>query len=165
MRVVRAPQGDISQFFGENLNSLYARLGINGHNGLDIVCPTRTPVLAAHDGYVEQVFNESTSTMTKGYGVHLRSDEGHMTVYWHMLPPNVKVGDRFNAGDALGYSDNSGDSTGPHLHFGLYPKNADFDNGFRGAIDPTPYLRLGLLQRLLLLYTQLQALKRSSNIP
>src|SRR5260370_31962867 len=60
------------------------------------------------------------------------------------------VGVAVKAGDLLGYADNTGLSTGDHLHFGLKPQaeaepagtwiNVAQTNGYLGAIDPTPYL-------------------------
>ncbi len=145
LRLGRYPQGDITQFFGENLNPLYAQLGLRGHNGIDIECDTGTPVLAAHDGTVTKVFNVSDTTDTRGFGVYLTHPEGWFTIYWHMLSPNLGVGDVVKAGDPLGYSDNTGQSTGPHLHFGLYDSPRDMNNGYEGAIDPLPYLKIWIL--------------------
>lgn len=62
-------------------------------------------------------------------------------------------GIQIKRGDLLGYADNTGLSTGDHLHFGLKPvlsaNEAPFtwttvnpNNGYLGAIDPTPYLDL-----------------------
>ena len=159
LRLSRSPQGDISQFFGENLNPLYKQLGLLYHNGIDIAIPNRTPVLASHDGTITEVSNEVNSTFSRGYGVYLTHSEGWFTVYWHMLPPNLKVGDVIKAGEPLGYSDNSGQSTGPHLHFGLYAFPRDFNNGVGGAIDPLPYLQLNLLTMIRDLLLKIFALK------
>lgn len=147
VKLGRTPQGSVTQFFGENLNPLYAQLGLKGHNGLDFACPNRTPVLSAHDGFVLQVFDETNTSVTKGYGVYISTEEGWFTVYWHMLSVAVKQGETVKAGQPLGYSDNTGQSTGPHLHFGLYPFPRE-NNGYGGAIDPLPYLQLDLLTKI-----------------
>ncbi len=60
-----------------------------------------------------------------------------------------KAGMQVKAGDIIGYADNTGLSTGNHLHFGLKPVamnefngsfyNAAQENGFNGAVNPVPY--------------------------
>ena len=65
----------------------------------------------------------------------------------HAIP--VKPGQLVKAGDIIGYADNTGASTGDHLHFGIKPVykgekdwewwNAEQENGFKGAIDPDPF--------------------------
>ena len=45
------------------------------------------------------------------------------TIYWHLIKEiPVKVGQKVQAGDVVGYADNTGFSTGDHLHFGLKPQ-------------------------------------------
>jgi murein DD-endopeptidase MepM/ murein hydrolase activator NlpD len=127
---------------------MYAGLGLKGHNGIDFAVFNGTSILAAHDGTVTQVFDNIGSTFSRGYGVYVTHPEGWFTVYWHSLVPKVKVGDVVRTGDFLTYSDNSGQTTGPHLHFGLYDYPRDMTNGYDGAIDPLPYLQIGLLTQI-----------------
>lgn len=146
----------ISQYFGTN-PEIYKPFGINGHNGWDIAMEDGTPVRAAHDGVVVYTGIEAK----EGMGVVIRTDaqylyEGKLTyfktIYWHNRYPDgikVKVGDKVRAGDIISFSDNTGFSSGPHLHFGLKPiaqgenewtwSNYSQNNGFNGAIDPGPY--------------------------
>ena len=61
-----------------------------------------------------------------------------------------QLGWQVKAGDLIGYADNTGASTGDHLHFGLKPQaqnesngawyNTEQLNGYNGAIDPFPFL-------------------------
>lgn len=123
----------------------YADIGLKkGHNGWDLSCPTGTEVLAVMDG--ELIYSPDFT----GYGndVRIRSAElGLEAIYGHLeksLVPNGKVG----RGQVIALSDNTGFSTGPHLHFGLRrieyrdgagPFYLDYDNGYFGCVDPTPY--------------------------
>lgn len=125
-----------SQGFGEN-PAIYAQFNLAGHNGLDWGCPQGTHVYAAHDGIAVQ-----GSDSSGGVGITVNGLECK-TVYWH-LSKIMKTGD-VKAGDLIGLSGNTGFSTGPHLHFGLKltdtnGKVLNRNNGFDGAVDPSPYL-------------------------
>lgn len=103
--------------------------GLRNYNGgIDFAVPTGTPVRAAADGIVMRVGMDTT-----GYGEHVRvlHDDGYMTLYAHLRAAAVITGTVIAAGHVIGYSDNTGNSTGPHLHFELR------HNG--SAIDPSPY--------------------------
>lgn len=146
----------VGQKFGETaFLSYYKENGVNfiGHNGLDIAAIHGTEIRASHDGvaYPEVDVNQ-------GHGVVVITNEPmeykggtafYKTIYWHMIDNiPVKWGQAVKAGDLLGYADSTGLSTGDHLHFGLKPMsgkdpneglNLEYNNGYYGAIDPTPY--------------------------
>jgi murein DD-endopeptidase MepM/ murein hydrolase activator NlpD len=152
------------QTFGQNAG-MYADPkygGIKGHNGIDLMATHGTPIYATHDGYANYEVDNGG-----GHGVVVTSDtqfdyKGQpayfKTIYWHLvdssLEPKFKspIEGKFNVevrnGELIGYADNTGASTGDHLHFGLKPmaKNPDGSfynleqtNGYLGAIDPVPY--------------------------
>lgn len=124
----------ISQGFGEN-PQIYAPFGLNGHNGIDIAAETGTPIFAAHSGKVRYI------TETSGYGKHARiTDSEKETTYGHMSKFEGSNRD-VKAGDIIGYVGSTGFSTGPHLHFGLKPIPQDINNGYKGSIDPMPFLK------------------------
>lgn len=146
----------LSQSFGENRNTLYKELGMFGHNGHDIPCPTGTPIYAAHEGEITYAGVDSSG----GYGVVIRTLEQFndikgtpsywKTIYWHLIKTiPVKVGQKVKPGDIIGYGDTTGRATGSHLHFGLKPiaqgenewtwMNIQQNNGYFGAVDPNPY--------------------------
>jgi len=105
--------GRVSQWFDEHPD-WYKRFGIYAHNGLDYVAPLGSPVLAAHLGVV-QVGNDPG-----GYGNYVKVVGSRLTtIYAHLSHVSVKAGDRVQAGDQLGNVGSTGNSTGPHLHFGL----------------------------------------------
>ena len=55
----------------------------------------------------------------------------------HLSKREVKAGDTVKEGQLIGYSGNTGLSTGPHLHWGTRPLNPNMNNGYRGFIDPS----------------------------
>ncbi|RJR09981.1 M23 family metallopeptidase [Candidatus Parcubacteria bacterium] len=101
----------------------------NYNGGIDWAIPSGSPIAAAQDGTVSTVRNDAT-----GYGTHVRIQhtEGYLTIYGHLMDFNVRVGDKVKAGQVIGRSDNTGNSTGPHLHFELRKDGI--------AIDPVPLL-------------------------
>lgn len=130
-----------SQGFGEN-PALYAPLGLIGHNGIDWSCDVGTPVYASHDGVVEQVLSDPTSSV--GEGITVKAD-GYKTLYWHFSKTQVTQGQQVSKGQQIGLSGNTGFSTGPHLHFGLKLLDSNGNvlnrnNGYDGAVDPISYL-------------------------
>ena len=144
-----------SQGFGGNAK-YYASLGIDGHNGVDVPCKTGTLVRAAHEGIVTFAGEDGAG----GQVLVLRTvdkfdyqgeDVFFKTIYAHLRTGSFKVRPNQNVkiGDILAESNNTGFSTGPHLHFGLKPvkqgeqewawENVAQTNGYKGAIDPKPY--------------------------
>lgn len=120
-----------SQFFGGNKEA-YAKFGLQGHNGVDVPIPTGTKLYSAIDGKVLEAQNDPT-----GYGNYVKIENSECGVlYGHLKSFNVKVGDTLKHGDLVGVSNNTGNSTGPHLHFGVYPIPRNRNNGFAGYIDP-----------------------------
>lgn len=126
----------ISQKFGEN-PQIYKQFGLKGHNGCDFALPNGVEVYAALDGIVLEAKDQGKG----GYGryVRLGHSGGAQTLYGHFRDFEVAQGDSVKKGQLLGHSDNTGFSTGPHLHFGFRPPNFDINNGYNGWIDPLPY--------------------------
>jgi murein DD-endopeptidase MepM/ murein hydrolase activator NlpD len=125
----------LTQKFGERPD-VYAQFGMSGHNGLDYGLPTGTEVLAPINGKVVE-----TSIGMQGYGhyVKIESDtEGSLLA--HLQDLSVSIGDKVTEGQLIGHSDNTGFSTGPHLHFGYYKMPRDRNNGYAGYIDQLPLL-------------------------
>ena len=100
------------------------------HDGIDIAVPEGTKVKAAECGIVSYV-----SENAGGYGKFIRIDHGYnmQTAYAHLSEINVKKGDEVACGQVIALSGNTGNSTGPHLHFEVVK------NGTR--TDPMPYLK------------------------
>ena len=103
-------------------------IGSTNHKGVDIGTPMGTPVLAAKAGKV------TWASSNGGYGqcVIISHGKGNSTLYGHLSGYNVKVGDMVSQGQVIAYSGNTGNSTGPHLHFGIMEND--------GWVDPLTYL-------------------------
>src|SRR3972149_7280288 len=120
-----------------------------GHNGIDVPIPNGDKLVAAHKGTVVRVQISTTS----GNGIWILGDEMDFfnrkvrprTSYWHIQEATVPVGARVEAGDLIALSDNTGDSTGPHLHFGLKFLENGQDlfgrNGYDGYVDSASFFR------------------------
>ena len=93
------------------------------HHGTDFGAKRGTPILSAADGKV--VF----SGRMGGYGnvIKIKHKDNYLTLYAHQSRRKAKVGDIVKAGQIIGYVGNTGRSTGPHLHFGLYKNGRPID--------------------------------------
>ena len=91
------------------------------HLGVDFGARKGTPVMAAGSGRVIFVGRKG------GYGktVIIRHSDGYKTLYAHLSKyrKGIKRGKYVKQGQIIGYVGNTGLSTGPHLHFGLYKNN------------------------------------------
>lgn len=114
----------------------YAVFGLKGHNGLDYGLPLGTPVRAPHGGkVVEATFDRS------GYGNYVKiENDNEGSVLAHLESFGVQVGEDVFESQVIGMSGNTGNSTGPHLHWGYYLKPRDRANGFAGFIDQLPFI-------------------------
>lgn len=83
------------------------------HGGIDLGVPTGTPVHAADDGTVV------IAGWVGGYGNYICIDHGggFSTCYGHNSRLGVSVGQRVSKGQVIAASGNTGNSTGPHIHF------------------------------------------------
>ena len=114
----------------------YTKFGMLGHNGLDYGLPTGTPILAPHGGRIIEATNDPT-----GYGLYVKIENNvEGSVLAHLRNFAVKVGDQVAESQVIGYSDNTGNSTGPHLHWGYYKFPRNRQNGYAGFIDQAPLL-------------------------
>ena len=130
----------VTQLFGDRpeFYSQYAYDGValRGHNGVDFGTPNGSTLQATDDGAVAQVGYEAG-----GFGnfVKLAHTWGD-SIYAHMERVSVKEGDAVKRGDALGVSDNTGNSSGPHLHFAVRIFPYRRGDGWGGYCDPVPFM-------------------------
>lgn len=112
------------------------------HNGIDFMCPDRTPVYAAKSGVViccyPSFYNGQKWRGHSVYGglVIIEHYDGTYTLYAHLSFTEIREGDFVYRGEQIGLSGGvrgrrgSGISTGPHLHFAMYMKLSEaFDFG------------------------------------
>ena len=123
--------------FGMRLHPLSGAL--RSHDGIDIAAPLGSPVRSWWSGRVAEVVQDGGC----GNGLVIRSGD-YEHIYCHLGgsavdgtygsgPVRLRFGDRVAAGQLIGHVGVSGNSTGPHLHWGLR---------YRGAwLDPARVLR------------------------
>ncbi len=113
----------ITQYFGntEFAQQTQAYKG-QGHNGIDLRATMGTKVKAALAGNVEDTGNTDVVPGCYSYGkwVLIRHHNGLSTLYAHLSIIKVVQGQEVATGDTIGFSGNTGYSTGPHLHFTVY---------------------------------------------
>ena len=105
-------------------------------HAVDISMSVGTPVYSARDGIVVYVKDDSDEGgegeqfLEKANYIRILHDDGTYGQYMHLKYKGVSVapGDKVNSGDLIGYSGNTGYSTGPHLHFDVVA--ADGNGGF-----------------------------------
>ncbi len=126
------------------------------HGGIDYSCVVGTPVKACADGEVAYVAHDrDTKAANGGYGKYIRVWHPQLrihTFYAHLDVQRVKRGDKVTLGQVIGLSGNTGNSTGPHLHWevrlatatGAYDKPAAGDT-YNARIDPMAFVE-GMLR-------------------
>ena len=121
---------NITSYFGNRRNPIDGSRHF--HDGIDFSAPIGETVMAAMDGIV------SVAVYHRQHGNYVVIDHsnGYKTLYSHLNSFCVNQGDTVERGQKIGESGNTGNSTGPHLHFGIY----DTDNN---AINPLDLLREG----------------------
>ena len=83
------------------------------HRGIDIGCPVGTPMYSPGAGTVYEHKGDGSF----GLNVAIAHDDGYYSIMAHMSNPIVKPGDIVKPGQLVGYSGNTGLSTGPHVHW------------------------------------------------
>lgn len=127
----------ITQYFGNTSFSTANPQIYNGkgHTGVDFAASIGTPIKAALDGVVVGVANTDLYPGCYSYGkwIMVKHPNGLSTLYAHMSLQSVSVGQEVEKGQLLGYSGNTGYTTGPHLHFGVYASAGVVIKKFTGS--------------------------------
>lgn len=93
------------------------------HNGIDFRASIGTPVKATANGLIVKALEKGNW----GNLVVIQHGEEHQTWYAHLNEFNVKEGESVKKGQVIGYVGNTGQSTGPHLHY-MVMKNGEVVN-------------------------------------
>lgn len=120
-------KGPISSPFGYRINPFSGQRTF--HAAIDIVVNRGTPVKATREGKVA----DTGYNAVFGNYVIIRHSDGYQSLYAHLDHVLTHKGASVNQGEVIGRSGNTGQSTGPHLHFGV------FHNG--QAVDPRKYVK------------------------
>lgn len=135
----------------QGANGQYSHFTPKGRYAVDIAMPEGTPIVAARGGMVVKIENEQSGRGNNPAGnfVRILHDDGTMGVYLHLMKGSVAVreGQRVETGTRIARSGNTGNSTGPHLHFvvqrnvGLTIESIPFD--FSQPVNSLPNFAVG----------------------
>ena len=135
----------------QGANGTYSHFTPKGRYAVDVAMPEGTPIVAARAGMVVRVENQQSGRGNNPAGnfVRILHDDGTMGVYLHLMRGSVSVqeGQRVAAGQPLARSGNTGNSTGPHLHFvvqrnvGMAVESIPFS--FSQPVDALPNFAVG----------------------
>ena len=112
---IKSGVGHVSMYFGHNDNPFSGQPYI--HKGIDIsTYRSGDPVVTTADGQVV------TIDYVDDFGnyILIKHKHGYYTRYAHLLSSRVRVGQRVQQGEVIGYIGNTGLSTGPHLHYEIH---------------------------------------------
>lgn len=129
----------VTQMFGRTVDA--KRLYLSGsHSGVDFRAAVGTPLYSVGDGIIEGVGDTDLTCPKASFGkwIFIRHNNGLSTAYGHLSKINVVAGQQIKKGELIGYSGNTGHTTGPHLHLTVYASNGvDGEAGARIAERPS----------------------------
>ncbi|MFD9905657.1 M23 family metallopeptidase [Streptomyces sp. NPDC059063] len=121
---------------------LSATFGLGGsmwahkHSGQDFAVPVGTPVEAVHAGTVVKAGpNGAGDGPAYGNAVVIKHADGTYSQYAHLSRVEVRIGQNVGTGQRIALSGNTGNSSGPHLHFEIRTTP-----NYGSAIDPVSFL-------------------------
>jgi murein DD-endopeptidase MepM/ murein hydrolase activator NlpD len=125
----------IASGYGMRMHPIYKILKM--HKGMDFTASVGTEIYATGDGVIEKV------GWTGGYGktILINHGYGYKTRYAHCSKFNCKRGQIVKRGDHIGYVGNTGQSTGPHLHYEVFKNKRQINpvNFFFNDLSPEEY--------------------------
>ena len=125
----------IASGFGLRMHPIYKILKM--HKGMDFTAPIGTEIYATGDGIVERV------GWVGGYGktIMINHGFGYKTRYAHCSKYKCRKGQKVKRGDLIGFVGNTGQSTGPHLHYEVFKNKKQINpvNFFFNDLSPEEY--------------------------
>ncbi|MFJ3622209.1 M23 family metallopeptidase [Streptomyces iakyrus] len=107
------------------------------HSGQDFAVPSGTQVVATHGGTVVKAGgNGAGDGPAYGNAVVIKHGNGTYSQYAHLSKVTVHVGQIVKTGQEIAKSGNTGNSSGPHLHFEIRTTP-----NYGSAVDPVKFLR------------------------
>jgi murein DD-endopeptidase MepM/ murein hydrolase activator NlpD len=126
---VKDGKGQVSMYFGQNIHPFSGQYYI--HRGIDIsTFRAGDAVVVTADGQVVTVDYSDDF----GNYIIVKHKYGYYTRYAHLLSSRVRLGQRVQQGDVIGYIGNTGISTGPHLHYEIHIGS--------DVVDPYKYMSI-----------------------
>lgn len=98
-------------------------IGSTNHKGVDLAAAYGTPIVSPQNGYVTYAGNMG------GFGktIKILGEDGNTYLFGHLSSIDIKAGENVSRGSLLGKVGNSGNSTGNHLHLGVYKDGRAID--------------------------------------
>jgi murein DD-endopeptidase MepM/ murein hydrolase activator NlpD len=129
----------VASGFGLRIHPIYKI--IKFHSGMDFTAPAGTDVYASGNGIVAVV-----QSSQRGLGKNIVIDHGfgYSSIYAHLSNFNVRVGQKVQRGDVIGYVGNTGTSIANHLHYEIKLNGANVDpvNYYFEDLSPAEYERV-----------------------
>jgi murein DD-endopeptidase MepM/ murein hydrolase activator NlpD len=129
----------IASGFGLRIHPIYKI--IKFHYGMDFTAPAGTDVYVTGNGVVAEV-----QTSQRGLGKNIVIDHGfgYSSIYGHLSNFNVRVGQKVQRGDVIGFVGNTGTSIANHLHYEIKLNGVNIDpvNYYFEDLSPAEYERM-----------------------
>jgi murein DD-endopeptidase MepM/ murein hydrolase activator NlpD len=140
--VLPYPVGTAYTLVQGNCTGRSHRQGTRDEYAYDFRMPIGTPISASRDGAVvglEERFQDGNRNAEEANYLVVDHGDGTQALYWHLTQNGslVAVGQRVARGQAIGLSGDTGNSTEPHLHFGVVADGAGVPVSFRNSV-PQP---------------------------
>jgi murein DD-endopeptidase MepM/ murein hydrolase activator NlpD len=129
----------VASGFGLRIHPIYKI--IKFHYGMDFTAPAGTEVYATGNGVVSSV---QTSQRGLGKNIILDHGFGYVSIYGHLSNFNVRVGQKVQRGDVIGFVGNTGTSIANHLHYEIKLNGVNVDpvNYYFEDLSPAEYERM-----------------------
>ncbi|MGI5402062.1 M23 family metallopeptidase [Streptomyces sp. CA-135486] len=122
------------------LSATFGRAGnmwSHAHSGQDFAVPIGTKVVATHSGTVVKAGpNGGGDGPAYGNAIVIKHSNGKYSQYAHLSRINVQIGQTVKTGQKIALSGNTGNSSGPHVHFEIRTTP-----NYGSAVDPVAFLR------------------------